>query len=87
MKKMVKKYLGIVGFILALIGMIIAIIYKWNGTDLEPLAEISFLLLATTMTISSEINKVKPKMWWVYTVSIISLAVICALIFVYIYKS
>ena len=84
MKKMIKKYLGIVGFLLGMVGMIITFIYKWNGTDLEPLAEISLLLLATTMTISSEINKVKPKMWWVYTVSIISLAVICALIFVYI---
>ena len=82
MKRMIKKYLGIVGFLLALIGMIITVIYNWNGTDLEPLAEISFLLLATTMTISSEINKVKPKMWWVYTVSIISLAVICALIYI-----
>ena len=83
MKKMVKKYLGIVGFLLALIGMIITVIYKWNGTDLEPLAEISFLLLATTMTISSEINKVKPKMWLVYTVSIISLAMISVLTYVY----
>ena len=84
---MVKKYLGIVGFLLAMVGMIITAIYKWNETDIEPLGEISFLLLATTMTISSEINKQKPNMWWVYTVSIISLAVICALIFVYIYKS
>ena len=83
MKEMIKKYLGIVGFLLALIGMIITVIYKWNGTDLEPLAEISFLLLATTMTISSEINKEKPRMWLVYTVSIISLALICALIFAY----
>ena len=81
---MIKKYLGIVGFLLGIVGMIITAIYKWNGTDLEPLGEISFLFWVTTMTISSEINKVKPKMWWVYTVSIISLAVICALIFVYI---
>ena len=84
---MIKKYLGIVGFLLALIGMIITVIYKWNGTDLEPLAEISFLLLASTMTISSEINKVKPKMWWVYTVSIISLVITSGLIYVYLYKS
>ena len=83
MKEMIKKYLGIVGFLLSLIGMIITVIYNWNGTDLEPLAEISFLLLATTMTISSEINKVKPKMWWVYTVSIISLAMISVLTYVY----
>ena len=83
MKKIIKKYLGIVVFLLALIGMIITVTYKWNGTDLEPLAKISFLLLATTMTISSEINKVKPKMWWVYTVSIISLAMISVLTYVY----
>ena len=83
MKKMIKKYLGIVGFLLGIVGMIITAIYKWNGTDLEPLGEISFLFWVTTTTISSEINKEKPKKWWVYTVSIISLALICALIFAY----
>ena len=83
MKKMIKKYLGIVGFLLGMAGMIIFIIYQWNGTDLEPLGEISFLFWVTMTTISSEINKEKPKKWWIYTVSIISLAVISALIFVY----
>jgi len=83
MKKMIKKYLGIVGFLLGIVGMIITAIYKWNGTDPEPLGEISFLFWVTTTTISSEINKEKPKKWWIYTVSIISLAVISALIFVY----
>jgi len=87
MKKIVKKYLGIVGFLLGMVGMIITAIYKWNETDIEPLGEISFLFWITTWNISGEINKQKPNMWWVYTVSIISLAVICALIFVYIYKS
>ena len=80
---MIKKYLGIVGFLLGMAGMIIFIIYHWNGTDLEPLGEISFLFWVTMTTISSEINKEKPKKWWIYTVSIISLAVISALIFVY----
>ena len=61
MKKMIKKYLGIVGFLLGIVGMIITAIYKWNGTDLEPLGEISFLFWVTTMTISSEINKEKAK--------------------------
>jgi hypothetical protein len=84
MKKIVKKYLGTVGFLLAMVGMIITAIYKWNGTDIEPLVEISFLFWITTWNISGEINKQKPNMWWVYTVSIISLVVICALIFVYI---
>ena len=85
--QIVKKYLGIVGFLLAMVGMIFTATYKWNGTDIEPLGEISFLFWITTWNISGEINKQKPNMWWVYTVSIISLAVICALIFVYIYKS
>ena len=83
MRKMIKKYLGIIGFLLAMVGMIITAIYKWNGTDIEPLGEISFLFWITTWTISGEINKQKPKKWWVYTVSIISLAVISALIYVY----
>ena len=84
---MIKKYLGIVGFLLAMVGIIISAIYKWNGTDIEPLGEISFLFWITTWTISGEINKQKPKKWWVYTVSIISLAIISALIYVYLYKS
>tara|TARA_X000001036_G_scaffold246381_1_gene229700 strand:- start:188 stop:442 length:255 start_codon:yes stop_codon:yes gene_type:complete len=83
MRKMIKKYLGIVGFLLAMVGIIISAIYKWNGTDIEPLGEISFLFWITTWTISGEINKQKPKKWWVYTVSIISLAIISALIYVY----
>ena len=84
---MIKKYLGIVGFLLAMVGIIITAIYKWKGTDIEPLGEISFLFWITTWTISGEINKQKPKKWWVYTVSIISLAIISALIYVYLYKS
>tara|TARA_S200000501_G_scaffold330613_1_gene332049 strand:+ start:284 stop:547 length:264 start_codon:yes stop_codon:yes gene_type:complete len=87
MRKMIKKYLGIVGFLLAMVGIIITAIFKWNGTDIEPLGEISFLFWITTWTISGEINKQKPKKWWVYTVSIISLAIISALIYVYLYKS
>ena len=84
---MIKKYLGIFGFLLAMVGIIITAIYKWNGLDIEPLGEISFLFWITTWTISGEINKQKPKKWWVYTVIIISLAVISALIYIYLYKS
>ena len=80
---MVKKYLGLVGFLLALIGITISVVYKINGTDMEPLGEISFFVWITTFTISSEINKEKPKKWWVYTVSILSLAAISAMLFVY----
>ena len=80
---MIKKYLGIVGFLLALVGLTITALYKFYGTDMEPLGEISFFVWITTMTISSEINKEKPKKWWVYTISILSLAAIIAMLFVY----
>jgi hypothetical protein len=80
---MIKKYLGIVGFLLSMVGIIITIICQWNGTDAKPLGEISFFFWITTMTISSEINKDKPNKWWVYTVSIGGLAAISALIYLY----
>jgi hypothetical protein len=35
------------------------------------------------MTISNEINKEKPKKWWVYTVLILSLVAITYMLFVY----
>ena len=80
---MVKKYLGLVGFLLALIGITISAVYKINGTDMKPLGEISFFVWITTFTISSEINKEKPKKWWIYTVITLSLAAISTMIFVY----
>ena len=80
---MIKKYLGIVGFLLAFVGITISALYKFYGTDIQPLGEISFFILITTWTISSEINKEKPKKWWVYTVAILSLAAISTMFFVY----
>ena len=80
---MIKKYLGIVGFLLAFVGITISTLYKFYGTDIEPLGEISFFVWITTWTISSEINKEKPKKWWVYTVAILSLAAISTMLFVY----
>ncbi len=80
---MIKKYLGIVGFILAFFGVTISVLYKFYGTDMGPLGEISFFLWITTWTISSEINKENPKKWWVYTVAILSLAAISTMLFVY----
>ena len=50
---------------------------------MQPLVEISFFVWITTWTISSEINKEKPKKWWVYTVTILSLVAISAMLFVY----
>ena len=81
---MIKKYLGIVGFLLAFFGIMTSVLYKYSyKTDLGPLAEISIFVWITTWTISSEINKEKPKKWWVYTVAILSLAAISTMLFVY----
>ena len=80
---MIKKYLGIVGFLLAFVGITISALYKSYEINMEPLGEISFFVWITTWTISSEINKEKPKKWWVYTVAILSLAAISTMLFVY----
>ena len=80
---MIKKYLGIVGFLLAFVGITISALCKFYEIDIEPLGEISFFVWITTWTISSEINKDKPKKWWVYTVAILSLAAISTMLFVY----
>jgi hypothetical protein len=80
---MIKKYLGIVGFLLSMVGIITAVICEWKGIDVNPLGEISFICWITTMTISSEINKEQPNNWWVYIVSIGGFAAISALIFLY----
>ena len=80
---MIKKYLGIIGFLLAFFGITISAIYKFYGIDMEPLAEISFFVWITTWTISGEINKKKPKRWWVYTVAILSLTAISTMLLVY----
>ena len=62
---MIKKYLGIVGFLLAFVGITISALYKFYGTDMEPLGEISIFVGITTWTISIEINKDNPNKWWV----------------------
>ena len=57
---MIKKYVGIVGFFLGFIGIMISFTYSYfYETNLEPLAETSFFVWITTMTISTEMNKEK----------------------------
>ena len=78
---MIKKYLGIVGFLLSFVGITISAYYKFYGMDIEPLGEISFFVWITTWTISSEINKKNPKKWWTYTVLALLLAAIIIIVF------
>ena len=80
---MIKKYLGIVGFLLSFVGITISALYKFYWTDMAPLGEVSFFVWITTWSISSEINKENPKKWWVYTIAILSITAISTMLFVY----
>ena len=79
MKDLIKKYIGIVGFIVAIIGVFISAYYKfYHNNELDSVGEFSLLLLISTMTISNELNKSNPKQWYIYLVTVV-------LIFCFIY--
>ena len=72
MKDLIKKYIGIVGFIVALIGVLISAYYKfYHNNELDSFGEFSLLLLISTMTISNELNKSNPKQWYIYLVTVV----------------
>ena len=70
MKEFIKKYIGIIGFIVALIGTSISAYYKfYSKNEFETVGVISFLLWVSTMTISDELNKKNPKKWYISIVT------------------
>ena len=70
MKDLIKNYIGIAGFIVALIGVLISAYYKfYHNNELESVGELSLLLWVSTMTISDELNKSNPKQWYIYLVT------------------
>ena len=70
MKDLIKNYIGIVGFIVALIGILVSAYYKfYHNNELDSVGELSLLLWISTMTISDELNKSNPKQWYVYLVT------------------
>ena len=70
MKEFITKYIGIVGFIIALVGTLISAYYKFYlNNEFEIIGIISFLFWVSTMTISNELNKKNPKKWYIYIVS------------------
>ena len=70
MKDLIKKYIGIAGFIVALTGILTSAYYKfYQNNELDSVGEFSLLLLVSTMTISNELNKSNPKQWYVYLVT------------------
>ena len=72
MKDLIKKYIGISGFIVALIGVLISAYYKfYHNNELDSVGQMSLLLWVSTMTISDELNKSNPKQWYIYLVTAI----------------
>ena len=72
MKDLIKKYIGIAGFIVALIGVLISAYYKfYHNNELESVGELALLLWVSTMTISDELNKSNPKKWYIYLVTVV----------------
>jgi hypothetical protein len=74
MKEVIKKYIGIVGFIVGIIMVFIAAYNEYfYGNDYEKIGLIGVFLWATTSTIAYELNKPKPKIWFIYFVIITSI--------------
>jgi len=72
MKNLIENYIGIVGFIVALIGILISTYYKfYQNNELNLVGEFSLLLWVSTMTISNELNKSNPKQWYIYLVTVV----------------
>ena len=70
MKNMIKKYIGIIGFLIALPLICISGYYKYyNNNELEMLADLAIILWITTMTLGYELNKEKPKNWFISLVT------------------
>ena len=70
MKDLIKNYIGIAGFIVALVGVLISAYYKfYHNNELDSVGQLSLLLWVSTMTISDELNKSNPKQWYIYLVT------------------
>ena len=79
MRDLIKNYIGIAGFIVALLGVLTSAYYKfYHNNELDSVGELSLLLWISTMTISDELNKSNPKQWYIYLVTVV-------LIFCFIY--
>ena len=72
-----KSKIGIIGFLIWTIGTIISFIYKYFfQIELDLLLEISFLIGLSCFTIDWEYKKEKPRLWYIYLVSVITLIMI-----------
>ena len=66
----IKKYTGLIGFIIALPLIFVAAYYKYYcNNQFEILASIGIILWLTTMALQYELNKEKPKNWFIALVA------------------
>ena len=67
----IKKYTGIIGFLIALPLISIASYYKFYcNNEFETLGTLGIMLWITSMAIQYELNKVKPKNWFITLVTV-----------------
>ncbi len=76
MKKWIDKYLGWIGFIILIFGISFEFLYKYFfNIKLDFLSWLSFAIAGGIWTISDELKKEKPKIWFIYSVLIITLII------------
>ena len=80
----IKKYTGLIGFLIALPLIFIAAYYKYYcNNEFEKLASLGIILWLTTMALQYELNKEKPKNWFIALVTGIFLFSILFSLFFY----
>ena len=82
MKEWINKSLGWIGFIILILGVSIEFLYKYLfNIKLDFLSWLSFAIAVGIWTITDELKKEKPKIWFIYAVIIITLIIISVFIF------
>ena len=67
MKTVIKKYISLIGFVIAALSLGISAYYKYYGNDeLKTLGDLAGILLITTLIIGMELKNKKPKNWLIY---------------------
>ena len=67
MKEIIKKYISLIGFVIAAISIGISEYYKYYSNDeLKMLGDLAGILLITTLIIGMELKNEKPKNWLIY---------------------
>ena len=69
MKEIIKNNIGWVGFAIGMIMIFIGYYYNKN----VPLVKIGFFLWISSIAIDMELKKPKPKVWYIYLVTIATL--------------